>query len=229
MFNAVEMMRTLMMIKRKPRRAQPAPPFDGCSTLPDPSYQDSVHVRVELTAAVHVHVEVPENMTDAQLKGYIWENHKDEILAGMTMAIHKKEEQSQSSSTIHTDEDEKAEKEVEVEDKECKAVNQEDSVVKVPPQVQDQVHVKVPPPACCGAIFPDESKAIYGALLAGLLDVTKSEFGFIGETKYEEDGTVYLELYAAPNQNILVTEDTRKFISGPQLVRLYDMDTLFGR
>lgn len=37
-------------------------------------------------------------------------------------------------------------------------------------------------------------KKVYGLLLEGLLDSTRSEYGFIGEVKHEDDGTPYVQV-----------------------------------
>jgi hypothetical protein len=42
-------------------------------------------------------------------------------------------------------------------------------------------------------------KVVFGYLLEGLLELMSSEYGFIGEIKYEEDGTMYLQCNAITN------------------------------
>ena len=50
---------------------------------------------------------------------------------------------------------------------------------------------------------------VFGCLLEGLLDLMKSEYGFIGEIKYEEDGTMFLQTHAITN--IAWNQATRQF------------------
>lgn len=71
-------------------------------------------------------------------------------------------------------------------------------------------------------------QVVYGCLLDGLLDLIGSEFGFIGEARYESDGTMYLHVHAS--SNIAWDERTRNFYEANRSnMRFYNMDTLFGR
>lgn len=69
-------------------------------------------------------------------------------------------------------------------------------------------------------------KVVYGCLLEGILDLIDSEFGFIGEAKWEE-GSMYLHIHATTN--IAWDEETREFYARNENMRFYNMDTLFGR
>lgn len=60
-------------------------------------------------------------------------------------------------------------------------------------------------------------KVVFGGLLEGLLDLMSSEYGFIGEIKYEDDGTKYLQTHAITN--IAWNQATRQF---------YDENINFG-
>jgi len=69
---------------------------------------------------------------------------------------------------------------------------------------------------------------VYGCLLAGLLDLMDSEYGFIGEVKYEENGTKFLQTHASTN--IAWNEATQNFYeeNAEDGLRFYNMNTLFG-
>jgi len=43
-------------------------------------------------------------------------------------------------------------------------------------------------------LLNEPPNVVFGSLLTGLLDLMDSEYGFIGEKKYEEDGTVFLQV-----------------------------------
>lgn len=77
--------------------------------------------------------------------------------------------------------------------------------------------------------FHSESpKVIFGVMLDALLDLMDSEYGFIGETKYEEDGTIYLQSHAVTN--IAWNKATRQFYEDniQDGIKFYNMETLFG-
>ncbi len=58
--------------------------------------------------------------------------------------------------------------------------------------------------------FQSESpKVVFGYLLEALLDLMDSEYGFIGEIKHEDDGTMYLQTHAITN--IAWNQATRQF------------------
>lgn len=77
--------------------------------------------------------------------------------------------------------------------------------------------------------FQSESpKVVFGWLLESLLELTESEYGFIGELKYDPDGTVFLQTHAITN--IAWDQATRKFHDDnvKQGLRFYNMSSLFG-
>jgi GAF domain len=77
--------------------------------------------------------------------------------------------------------------------------------------------------------FHSESpKIIFGAMLDALLDLMDSEYGFIGETKFEEDGTIYLQTHAITN--VAWDQATRQFYDDnvDQGLKFFNMETLFG-
>lgn len=72
-------------------------------------------------------------------------------------------------------------------------------------------------------------KVTFGCLLTALLDLMDSEYGFIGECKYEEDGTMYLQTHAITN--IAWNATTRDFYDNNKEsgLKFYNMNSLFGK
>ena len=70
--------------------------------------------------------------------------------------------------------------------------------------------------------------AVFDDLLKTLLDLTNSEYGFIGEILYKDDGTPYLKTHATTN--IAWDEETRKFYEkhAPTGLEFNNLKTLFG-
>ena len=73
----------------------------------------------------------------------------------------------------------------------------------------------------------DRRKAFDG-LLSGVLDLTDSEYGFIGEVLYTSEGEPYLKTYAITN--IAWDEPTRRFYdeNAPTGMEFFNLKTLFG-
>lgn len=74
----------------------------------------------------------------------------------------------------------------------------------------------------------ESPKIIFGVMLDALLDLMDSEYGFIGETKYEDNGEVFLQTHAITN--IAWDQATRQLFEDnvQQGLKFYNMDTLFG-
>lgn len=70
---------------------------------------------------------------------------------------------------------------------------------------------------------------LFDELLANLLRLTGSEYGFIGQVLREPDGAPYLKTYAITN--IAWNEETRLFYekNAPQGLEFHNRETLFGR
>jgi GAF domain-containing protein len=70
--------------------------------------------------------------------------------------------------------------------------------------------------------------AVFDFLLATFLEVTRSEYGFIGEVFHEADGTPYLKTHAITN--IAWNTETRNFYEehAPQGLEFYNLRSLFG-
>ena len=69
---------------------------------------------------------------------------------------------------------------------------------------------------------------VFGLLLEALLELTQSEYGFIGEIKYDENGTMYLQTHAITN--IAWNQATRQFYDGniADGLKFYNLNSLFG-
>lgn len=70
---------------------------------------------------------------------------------------------------------------------------------------------------------------VFDGLLATLLSVTESEYGFIGEVLHSPEGKPYLKTYALTN--IAWDEPTRIFYEtyAPKGLEFFNLETLFGR
>ena len=71
-------------------------------------------------------------------------------------------------------------------------------------------------------------RSVFDALLMDILEITGSEYGFIGEILYKEDQTPYLKTHAI--SNIAWNDETQKFYedNAPQGLEFYNLKTLFG-
>ena len=74
----------------------------------------------------------------------------------------------------------------------------------------------------------ERPNVVFGLLLETLLELTESEYGFIGEIKYEDDGTMFLHAHAFTNiawnqATLKVYEDNRE--TG---LKFYNLKSLFG-
>jgi len=73
-----------------------------------------------------------------------------------------------------------------------------------------------------------EPLAFFDALVSDVVSLTDSEYGFIGEVLYKDDGQPYIKLYAIPN--FPMNEETRVFLDAhaPQGLEFTNLDTLLG-
>ena len=69
---------------------------------------------------------------------------------------------------------------------------------------------------------------VFDGMLEALLNLTDSEYGFIGEVFYDEKGSPYLKTHAITN--ISWNEETRRLYEGNVAsgLEFRNMDTLFG-
>lgn len=80
----------------------------------------------------------------------------------------------------------------------------------------------------------EQPKVVFGLLLEALLELTDSEYGFIGEIKYENGdrndpgSTMYLQTHAITN--IAWNQATRQFYEDNKVagLKFYNLNTLFG-
>ncbi|WP_071871403.1 PAS domain S-box protein [Atopomonas hussainii] len=77
-------------------------------------------------------------------------------------------------------------------------------------------------------INEQDADQLFGSLLNDLLDITASEYGFIGEIKHDAQGAPYLRTYAL--SDIAWDEATRRFYdeNAPQGLEFTNLNTLFG-
>ena len=78
-------------------------------------------------------------------------------------------------------------------------------------------------------ILNGETRFLFNKLLQRLLDLTTSEYGFIGEIMRTEEDQPYLQTHAITN--IAWNEATRSFYEAniESGLQFYNMETLFGR
>lgn len=71
-------------------------------------------------------------------------------------------------------------------------------------------------------------REVFDILLMDILEITGSEYGFIGEILHQEDGSPYLKTHAI--SNIAWNEETEKFYeeNAPKGMEFYNLKTLFG-
>ncbi|MCX9010785.1 MAG: PAS domain S-box protein, partial [Candidatus Methanoperedens sp.] len=77
-------------------------------------------------------------------------------------------------------------------------------------------------------IADSNPKVLFDNLLANLISLTRSEYGFIGEVLYNAKGEPYLKTYSLTN--IAWDEKTREFYekNAPSGMEFYNLKTLFG-
>jgi len=73
-----------------------------------------------------------------------------------------------------------------------------------------------------------DPRVIFDDLLSVMLDMTDSEYGFIGEVHYQQDGTPYLKTHAITN--IAWSEETRRFYEEKKAkgLEFFNLKSLFG-
>ena len=77
-------------------------------------------------------------------------------------------------------------------------------------------------------ITSEDTRQLFDTLLADLLAITDSEYGFIGEVLHRDDGKPYLKTRAITN--IAWNDETRRFYAdnAPNGLEFTNLDTLFG-
>lgn len=97
--------------------------------------------------------------SESELKEWIWENHKEELLSSMT--IKDKDEET-----------------------DLKRAQRRLALLDVISLAQRQ------------CLQNESAQVVFGSLLDSLLQLTNGEYGFIGETKYDQEGNIYLQTQA---------------------------------
>lgn len=79
-----------------------------------------------------------------------------------------------------------------------------------------------------GTLQQKNTREVFEDLLITILQLTESQYGFIGEVFYTDDGTPWLKSHAI--SNIAWNEETRRFYDerAPGGLELHNLDTLFG-
>jgi hypothetical protein len=162
--------------------------------------------------------------TMKELKAWIWKNHAQQIIQSLRLDAvisdvapesSGKHYQNHNRNDFMKDEEEKDEE-----------TNGSHILRQPPPTNQNRCGASI---ALYGSILPNNRenlldtiahvqrqffqsvapREVFGGLLEGLLDLMSSEYGFIGEIKYEDDGTMYLQTHAITN--IAWNQSTRQF------------------
>jgi GAF domain-containing protein len=171
-----------------------------------------MRLSVDLLRRVDLDVSPPQAVADDKeaLKEWLWEHSKREILANMTLELtndygeakqQQEEEDAARASKLERHRNEQQRKL---------------SLLDKISQVQRQFFQREGP------------KVVFGCLLEGLLELMDSEYGFIGETKYEPDGTMYLQTHAITN--IAWNAATRAFYeeNNDSGLKFTNLKSLFG-
>jgi hypothetical protein len=157
-----------------------------------------------------------------ELKDWIWKNHAQQILQSMRLEHVISHNSSESYGTSHLNNN-RNDLINEAEEKEEETKGSRIHRRQLP------LYYKKNRGAAVGRILPNNRenlldtiahvqrqffqsvapREVFGGLLEGLLDLMSSEYGFIGEIKYEEDGTMYLQTHAITN--IAWNQATRQF------------------
>lgn len=171
--------------------------------------------------ALFVDIPKDSDMPERDLKEYMYETYKEEILEQMRLSPFTHAEEvtvstDESSSTRRTSLDGSYHSSHSETLQELTFVQQRLELLQKVAVAQKQY------------LQCEGPKVVYTYLLEGLLDLVDSEFGFIGEVKHDEDGRMYLHVHRATN--IAWDEATREFYEANEdNLRFYNMDTLFGR
>ena len=155
-------------------------------------------------------VEIPTDhctsLSPNELKEWVWNQYQDKIFKALRL-----ENQSERNEVSKEEEEEENEKD---KNKESFAPFPRSSNKK------QRISRKTNGPLCHGGRVDNDQehhlldtiahvqreffqnanpKVVFGGLLEGLLNLMSSEYGFIGEIKYEDDGTMYLQSHAITN------------------------------
>ena len=191
------------------------------------------------------------DVSEDLLKEWIWKSYKDEILSNMTIRRTAIVSKSSSSSSINIRDGGHKEEEEEKEEKteEDKEEDSSSSVVVAPTNNDDGIANTACSNVGCCSLASDKQlellervahaqrkylqsegpMAVYNCLLEGLLEMMGSEFGFIGEARYDHNNVMYLHIHVSTD--ISWDDDTRRFYEKHHKAGLdfYHLNNLFGR
>jgi hypothetical protein len=145
----------------------------------------------------------PPPKNEEELKEWVWNNYKDQILSGMSIRWennerinHHHENDTTSCGSMLSD------KQLELLERVAHAQRK--------------------------YLQSEGPMAVYSCLLEGLLDMMGSEFGFIGEARYNAAGKMYLHIHVSTD--ISWDEKTKRFYEEHHKKGLdfYKLDNLFG-
>jgi len=192
-------------------------------------------VRVNLPSTIEV--QVPESLLkdEQALKEFLWANHKDTLLDCMTLDCAPQLQRQNGATDTSTSTNSSAE-------------DGNNSEAALRPATRPPVS-----PGSSSSLIADKHKrrradlldciatvqrqffqserpnVVFGILLETLLELTESEYGFIGEIKYEKDtGVMYLQTHAITN--IAWNQTTKKFYEDSKHdgLKFYNLNSLFG-
>ena len=212
-------------------KASQSPPFHRVATTTTMSEQAACTTAVSytLTLDAPITLDVPSDVvlgstlklrTLDEIKSWLWENEASRILSSLRVEAVNSSSSSAASNNgtagkaVPQDEEEKDDR---VHKK--RRINDEDDGKQQQQQQQQQSreHLLDTIARVQRQFFQSVSpREVFGGLLEGLLDLMSSEYGFIGEVKYEEqdqdDGgerRMYLQTHAITN--IAWNQATRQF------------------
>ena len=184
--------------------------------------------QVSLNSKLELHV--PSFESSGDLKEWLWMHHKEIILGALNIEYVDNNDIVELSFPELSEVEEK--QKAPEDEKELAELSNDGSTA--------QEHLSIGPTrrrtdllntiaSVQRKFFQSESpKVVFGCLLDALLDLMDSEYGFIGEIKFEEDDTMYLQSHAITN--IAWNAATRQFYDDNvnQGLRFYNLNTLFG-
>jgi len=195
----------------------------------------------EISTSFPVNFPSSDSPSDELLKEWVWGNCKDQILAGITVRRDGSTQTSKIVKERELDHSDSATVSVSSSSSSSSSSSRSDATIV---KADDDVDSKRPAAELeeyrkrlellervaqiqKQYLQSEGPKVVYGHLLDGILDLVDSEFGYIGEARFEDDGTMYLYIHASTN--IAWDDVSRKFFEETKNMRFYNMDTLFGR
>lgn len=169
-------------------------------------------------------VDVPEAVLcspdEQSLKDWFWQNHQQRLFQSLRLAATAPP--IASSSAIEDQRDEAIRSEEDPSQRRRRGSSSRGPLVREEEDLADAVDGEGKSFLC------EELRLVYSSLLETILELTHSEYGFIGDIQQEKDGTPYLQTRAYTN--IAWDEGSRKLLdSNPSGgVRFYNMDNLIG-